>query len=175
MKKCIGLLAALILFFGVSTTILAQGCFIRGDFNGDGTVNWADTTGFTNFIFLGTSVPPCIDAADLDDNGIFTSFDVVLLLNTAGGFTIPPPPFPICGLDPTADGITCLISRGDMNSDGLLTSADAVLSLNCVFLGICSCACCADTNCDGFLASADVVFELNFVFLGTPLPPCICP
>jgi DNA-binding beta-propeller fold protein YncE len=61
---------------------------------------------------------------------------------------------------------------GDLNGDGQETSADAVLELNCVFLG------CSppprlsqtDMNGDGLLTSSDVVCHLNRVFLGARLP-----
>jgi choice-of-anchor B domain-containing protein len=60
--------------------------------------------------------------------------------------------------------------KGDLNFDGLLTSSDAVLELNCVFLGVGNCFSeTADVNCDGLLTSVDVVLQLNAVFLGQPL------
>jgi len=61
--------------------------------------------------------------------------------------------------------------KGDLSNDGLLTSADVVLMLNCVFLGIGNCPLfTADVNCDGFLTANDVVLELNAVFLGVLFP-----
>lgn len=63
--------------------------------------------------------------------------------------------------------------KGDLNLDGILTGADVVLMLNCVFLGVGSCPLSvADVNCDGILTGADVVLELNATFLGAPFP---CP
>ena len=61
--------------------------------------------------------------------------------------------------------------KGDMNASGGLTSADAVLMLNCVFLasGICD-LCFADVNCSSDLTSADAVLELNAVFLALAFP-----
>lgn len=60
---------------------------------------------------------------------------------------------------------------GDVNGDGNLTAADAVLMLNCVFLGTGDCALVfTDVNCDGALSPADAVSELNLVFLNNPLP-----
>lgn len=62
-------------------------------------------------------------------------------------------------------------SRGDLSGDGLLTSADIVLLLNCVYLDTGNCLLsAADINCDGILTAADVVKLLNVVFLGAPLP-----
>ncbi len=65
----------------------------------------------------------------------------------------------------------CIAARGDMNCDGNLTPADAVVMLNCVFLvnGNCDLSF-SDTNCDGGLTAADAVLELNAVFLGAPFP-----
>jgi hypothetical protein len=62
--------------------------------------------------------------------------------------------------------------KGDLTNDGLLTSSDVVMMLNCVFLGIpppTGSASC-DVNCDGISTSSDVVVELNAVFLGAPFP-----
>jgi len=61
---------------------------------------------------------------------------------------------------------------GDLNLDGILTAADVVLELNCVFLGVGDCPLnLADLNCDNILTAADVVILMNDVFLGIP-PPC---
>jgi hypothetical protein len=152
-------------------------CFIRGDFNADGFVNAADTLGFVSFILLSTPVPPCADAADMNDDGVLSSVDIPLLFSTVFSGSIPPPPFPGCGLDPTPPvGLfPCLTFRADMNYDGIATGSDVVRLLNFAFLGFSSCYCCADVNCDGILTGVDVVLETNFAFLGTPLPPCPCP
>jgi hypothetical protein len=66
----------------------------------------------------------------------------------------------------------CANIKGDLNGDGIYTSSDVVLILNCVFLGLGSCDLCfADVNCDGVLTSSDVVLELNRVFLGITAAP----
>jgi hypothetical protein len=64
--------------------------------------------------------------------------------------------------------------RGDLNGDGLLSSADVVLLLNLVFLdsqaptgGLFA----ADLDCSGAPDSPDVVLLLNAAFLGDPAPP----
>lgn len=66
--------------------------------------------------------------------------------------------------------------KGDLNRDTELTTADAVLMLDCVFSSEgsnCSLAS-ADANCDGSLAPSDVVIELNAIFLGRTFSfPCI--
>ena len=62
--------------------------------------------------------------------------------------------------------------KGDLNLDGILSGADVVLSLNCIFLGetppAAPAAC--DINCDGKITPADVVILLNMVFLSAPAP-----
>ncbi len=64
--------------------------------------------------------------------------------------------------------------RGDLNRDGVYTSADVVLILNAAFLGEVGNIdpMAADVDCDGFLTSSDVVREMNFVFLGQSSPIC---
>lgn len=62
-------------------------------------------------------------------------------------------------------------AKGDMNSDGSLTAADAVLMVNCVYLGTGACILSiADVNCSGGLTAADAVIELQAVYLATPFP-----
>ncbi len=57
-----------------------------------------------------------------------------------------------------------------MNADGAVNSADVVLLLNRVFLGVPTPAEATrgDLNCDGLLTAADVVELLNLAFLGIP-------
>ena len=82
------------------------GKFIRGDADGSGTVNLTDVLFIRNFLFLGTSPPPCLDAADVDDDEDIDLTDSVFLNNYlffgidngTGAFWIPPP-FPACGVD----------------------------------------------------------------------------
>ncbi|MGH8003689.1 MAG: Ig domain-containing protein, partial [Limisphaerales bacterium] len=63
------------------------------------------------------------------------------------------------------------VLKGDLNLDGALCPSDAVLMLNCVFLGTGSCPLSvADLNCSEDLSPADAVLELNGVFLGAGLP-----
>jgi len=67
--------------------------------------------------------------------------------------------------------------RGDLNNDGILTSADVVKLLNKVFLGepIITSDCAADLNFDNILTAADVVSELHYVFIGTLPTPAYPP
>jgi hypothetical protein len=76
-----------------------------------------------------------------------------------------------------ADSQTVVVNvrelKGDLNGDRMLTSSDAVLILNCVFLGIAppvGAAAC-DLDCNGNSNATDVVILLKMVFLGDA-PPC---
>ncbi len=60
--------------------------------------------------------------------------------------------------------------KGDLNGDGVLTSADVVQLINCVFLGTGNCDnIFVDATCDSTLNASDVVISLNAVFLGLPI------
>lgn len=163
---------------GLSCLTSCCRCFIRGDVNCDGVVNGADLTALTSYAFSGSPVPACLDAADVNDDGLVTPFDVVYLNSflNAGG-PAPMPPFPVCGFDPTLDGLSCISEKGDINVDIVVcNSSDVICELNCVYLGSavspCNCApCLTDVNCDGILTSSDIVLELNKCFLGLVTPP----
>jgi len=86
--------------------VLGRGIFIRGDCNGDGQVDIADSPAVSEYLFLGDYVPPCLDACDSNDDGIVSLSDVTFSLRYLFKFgpMIPPPgPFPPGGLDPTPD------------------------------------------------------------------------
>jgi hypothetical protein len=52
--------------------------------------------------------PSCLDAADIDDNGRIEFVDLVVLLDYIfRGKMSPKPPFPVKGIDPTVDQVTC--------------------------------------------------------------------
>jgi hypothetical protein len=82
--------------------------FIRGDCNGDMEVTQDDLVYLTDW-HIGTGPPPeCLDAADVDDDGLLAVADILYLddyINS--GWPTPPPPFPTCGSDPTSDPIGC--------------------------------------------------------------------
>jgi hypothetical protein len=108
--------------------------FVRGDVNRDGRVDWGDAAAFsTGFrgVILPDGVPalPCLDAADLNDDGLVLLDETLI----AGGGRIPAPsdlellieflfalgpstvpveafpaaPFPRPGADPTRDRLGC--------------------------------------------------------------------
>jgi len=86
----------------------AQWSFIRGDANGDGTLNIADPVATLGHLFQGAP-SPCPDSMDANDDGSVNIADAVfsldVLFGTAG--QVPPAPYPACGDDPTADAIAC--------------------------------------------------------------------
>ena len=86
---------------------------IRGDANGDGSVNLADAL---HILFTGfglTTNPICRLAADVNDDGDFGPIvDASTLLGYlfAGSLPTLAAPFPDCGVEPTPEGMTCEIS-----------------------------------------------------------------
>ncbi len=82
--------------------------FIRGDFNGDNSLNVADAIGVLTYLFQSGPEPSCFDAADVDDTGNLQITDAIYLLNYLfSGGAPPPPPFPAPGTDPTGDSLSC--------------------------------------------------------------------
>ncbi len=82
--------------------------FIRGDANGDGKVDIADSQFIPAWLFKGGPKPPCVKAADADDNGKVDISDGPHINSFLflGGSPIPPP-YPGPGLDPTPDDLSC--------------------------------------------------------------------
>jgi hypothetical protein len=82
--------------------------FVRGDSNGDGSVDISDPICLLGFLFLGGPAPGCADAADADDSGILDITDAVTALTTlflgsgAGGIA---QPYPLPDRDPTFDNL----------------------------------------------------------------------
>jgi len=60
--------------------------------------------------YFGETGLDCMDAGDVDDNGEVTMGDGLRALGYYFGdlASAPEPPFPDCGLDPTADGLDCV-------------------------------------------------------------------
>ncbi|MBI4605163.1 MAG: hypothetical protein HY721_24630 [Planctomycetes bacterium] len=83
------------------------GTFIRGDANGDGFVDARDLECLETIVSCTRTCPPfpCMDAADVDDDGSVSEADLEMLKDFLAGQGGPPaPPFPQCGLDPSDDG-----------------------------------------------------------------------
>jgi hypothetical protein len=82
--------------------------FLRGDVNDDGAIDISDPISALSFLFLGTSEPPCKDAADANDDGTVDISDPVAELRYLFRGGLPaPPPFGGCGDDPTEDPLGC--------------------------------------------------------------------
>lgn len=82
--------------------------FRRGDTNADGKVDLSDAVYSLGYLFLGGPDPICLDAGDSDDSGSIDISDAVGILNflfLSG--PEPAPPFERCGVDATADGLSC--------------------------------------------------------------------
>lgn len=82
--------------------------FLRGDANTSGTVDISDVITITNFIHQGGGLS-CLDAADVNDDGVISDGDAAhlkafLFLGTSGP---PAHPYPQRGQDPTPDSLSC--------------------------------------------------------------------
>jgi hypothetical protein len=90
-----------------STSAIASD-FVRGDVNADGKSDISDPVFTLGYFFIGGDSPTCLDAADAnDDGGLDLSDPIHLLQGLFGGAGSPPPPYPDCGADPTADDLGC--------------------------------------------------------------------
>lgn len=83
--------------------------FVRGDSNSDGEVDLSDAIFSLRWKFLGKQAPACLRAADVDDDGAVELADTTRFLDYFFYSTAPPPepPFLACGLDTTADELSC--------------------------------------------------------------------
>ncbi len=84
--------------------------FIRGDSNIDAAFDIADPIQVLGILFGGGQLltPACADAADANDDGTVDIADPVRMLATLFSGAPPlAPPFPLCGPDPTPDGLGC--------------------------------------------------------------------
>ncbi len=83
--------------------------FIRGNSNGDETVDLTDGIFVLEWLFSSAETPTCIDAADANDSGTVDVSDAVsVFLYLFDGAVEPPPPGPrVCGIDPTEDELGC--------------------------------------------------------------------
>ncbi|MGQ9590729.1 MAG: IPT/TIG domain-containing protein [Planctomycetota bacterium] len=93
---------------GAFSFLPAGAAFIRGDVTGDGKVNVEDAVALSALVLgkAGSSVPPNLDAADANDDGLLNGGDAIYLMNHLfRGGAAPPPPYPGAGWDPTPDQI----------------------------------------------------------------------
>lgn len=87
--------------------------FVRGDANGDGTVNLTDGVYILNYLFTNGPEPACQDAADVNDDGQLNITDGTYVLNWL--FQNGPAPVGYtgaCGMDETPSALTCGASTG---------------------------------------------------------------
>lgn len=100
--------ATALLLLAASSSFAGNSNFVRGDANGDGDINIADTVQILSFLTMGTDIT-CLDAADVNDSGEVNVADAVHTLHV---FFQPGTPLTIgapstCGPDPTADALGC--------------------------------------------------------------------
>ncbi|MBI4606305.1 MAG: PQQ-dependent sugar dehydrogenase [Planctomycetes bacterium] len=85
---------------------------VRGDANDDGEHGISDALFTLRHLFRGD--PPRVDCADAldsnDDGSLDVSDGVYIVLGLFAGGPPPPPPYPDCGEDPTADSLDCAAS-----------------------------------------------------------------
>jgi len=80
--------------------------FLRGDHNGDGTVDISDAMSLLSSLFA-NGVTTCEDAADANDDGNIDVSDAVRTLQYLFAGSTIPAPIDACGVDPTDDGLDC--------------------------------------------------------------------
>jgi hypothetical protein len=92
---------------GGSYVATPPGSFVRGDVDGNGTVEVQDAWALAECLAAGGPCPgSCWDAADADDDGLVQASDAQYILLAGYGETRLPPPGPrSCGADPTPDGL----------------------------------------------------------------------
>jgi len=85
--------------------------FQRGDCNDNGTQDISDAIVLLSSLFPGAGTPPfvpCDDACDNNDDGLKDIADAIdILTGLFAQGPPPPPPYPGCGIDPTADALGC--------------------------------------------------------------------
>lgn len=93
---------------GAYESCFLVGSFIRGDANVSGTFDLSDVIYILNYLFANSSQPPCLDAADTNDDGAIQISDAIMAFTTLfrdGGPL--PAPYEMCDGDPTEDLLDC--------------------------------------------------------------------
>ncbi len=81
--------------------------FVRGDVNGDGSVDISDSVKTLRHLFVGVAID-CEDAADIDDNEVLEVTDAVRGLDYLfQDGPAPAGPYPTSGVDPSGDALGC--------------------------------------------------------------------
>jgi hypothetical protein len=97
-----------LLIFGRLQIVPDISIFIRGDSNGDRTIDISDAQATLGFLFLGSPRPRCLDAADANDDGALDISDPIATLIFLFLVGRPlPPPGGAPAEDPTPDGLSC--------------------------------------------------------------------
>ncbi len=108
---CAALLCATLLCAGVLAGIegpAAEAEFRRGDADGSAEIDITDAVVTLGWLFLGGAEPPCLDAADTNDDDSIDITDATYTLTFLfTGGAVPPAPHPGCGVDPSPDGLGC--------------------------------------------------------------------
>ena len=100
------------MLLALTPPVVADWTFVRGDVSGDGDLQINDALAGLDYLFGGATVA-CLDAVDANDDGGLDVSDPIFTLHFLFADGAPPaPPFPLCGVDPTIDGIGCEGSQG---------------------------------------------------------------
>jgi len=82
--------------------------FLRGDVNGDGSIDLSDPILLLGWLFSSAAPLACDDAGDVNDDGALDLSDPISLLGYLfSGGPPPAPPWPSPGIDPTVDNLGC--------------------------------------------------------------------
>lgn len=97
---------------GITTSTVyefAGSFFLRGDTSDDGALSLFDAVIILETCFGDLSFSSCVDAYDVDDDGMLNLPDALgLLMYLFTGGPVPAAPFPDAGPDPTPDALPCL-------------------------------------------------------------------
>lgn len=120
--------------------------FVRGDSNGDSSLDVSDAVNVLVRLFAGDAAFPCADASDANDDGAVNIADAVRILSLLfqGGPELPEPA--LCGVDPTGDALECasyapceqdeLSGLSDIFDDSALDPSWTVLRPNQAHIGV---------------------------------------